>query len=97
MKGILAPLLILTLAGPALAETDPYEERRARCLGWMMTDYPSGLEEVSCTAEFDLPSPFLFKCVRAQRTGFDSATQQRACGLFLAQAADRVSDGYIRN
>lgn len=96
MKGSLIGLLTL-LASPALAETDAYEDRRARCLGWMMTAYPSGLEEVSCTVEFDLPSPFLFKCIRAQRVGFDNSTQQRACGLYLARAADRMSDGFVRN
>lgn len=90
-------ILLLSLAWPALAGTDAYEQRRAACVGWMMTAYPSGLEEVSCTAEFDLPSPFLFKCMRAQRVGFDSQTQKRACGLYLAQAADRVADGYVRN
>lgn len=75
---------------------DRLAERRAACLGWMMNGYPSGLEETACTAQFDLPSPFLFKCARAERRGYDDATQRTACATFLADASDAAEQGYIR-
>ncbi|MEL7466714.1 MAG: hypothetical protein AAFN79_21750 [Pseudomonadota bacterium] len=71
-------------------------ERRAECLGWMMSGYPSGLEETACTAQFDLPSPFLFKCARAERRGYDDATQRKACASFLASASEAAERGYLR-
>lgn len=93
---IRAALALLLSAAPALAAgQDPLAARRSQCLGWMMTAYPSGLEEISCTAEFDLPSPFLFKCARAQRAGFESEMQMRACESFFARSAAQVQSGYI--
>lgn len=89
------------LASPAVAEDqrsiDPYEARRAACTGWMMSAYPSGLHETSCTAEFDLPSPFLFVCARAQRTGFDTETQREACRIMFLKAAEKAAQGYVLN
>mgnify|MGYP001824319678 FL=1 len=93
MKKILAVLVLS--ASPAYAAD--LETRRMECMGWMMTGYPSGLEETSCTAQFALPSPFLFKCVRAQRIGFDSDTQKRACQMFFTEASYKTEQGYVRN
>ncbi|MEQ9259783.1 MAG: hypothetical protein RIG84_11860 [Roseovarius sp.] len=62
----------------------------------MLTSYPSGLEETFCTAEFDLPSPFLFKCARAQRLGYESASQREACRLMFARAAEEAANGYVQ-
>lgn len=81
-------------AGPT-AQPDPYEARRSQCVAWMMSAYPSGLEELACTSEFDLPSPFLFKCIRAQRVGFASETQIAACRLMFERAAEETAAGYV--
>ncbi|MEO0774791.1 MAG: hypothetical protein AAFZ04_16605 [Pseudomonadota bacterium] len=86
-------LMISTTASFAGSES----ERRTQCLGWMMQGYPSGLEETSCTNQFSLPSPFLFKCVRAERRGYDSDLQRNACALFLEEASLRAENGYVRN
>ncbi|WP_158966457.1 hypothetical protein [Chachezhania sediminis] len=66
-------------------------------MGWMLTAYPTGLDEAFCTAEYDLPSPFLFKCARASRTGFDCETHREACRLMVSRAADAAAKGYVRN
>lgn len=63
----------------------------------MMTAYPTGLDETWCTAEFDLPSAFLFKCARAQRRGFESATQREACRIMFQRAADEAATGHVLN
>jgi len=81
-----------------MASESAYEARRAACTGWMLeAAYPSGLDETWCTAEFDLPSPFLIKCARAQRLGYESETQRQACRLMFLRAADNTGDGYILN
>jgi len=67
------------------------------CVGWMLTAYPSGIEEVACTAEYDLPSPFLLKCAQAQRKGFESTTQREACRLMFSDAARQTAAGYLKN
>lgn len=61
----------------------------------MMTAYPTGLDESWCTAEFDLPSAFLFKCAR--RRGFESATQREACRIMFLRAAKEAADGHVLN
>lgn len=90
-------VVLLSLSVPATAgePADPYEARRSQCVAWMTSAYPSGLEEVACTAEFGLPSPFLFTCARAEHVGFASATQREACRLFFARAAEIAADGYV--
>ncbi len=88
--------LISLLVFPGVAGAEGLDERRAKCLGWMMSGYPSGLEETSCTAQFSLPSPFLFKCVRARRVGFDTALQRKACSDYLARASEDAAESYIR-
>lgn len=93
-----ALVIILSLGAGAAGATepgDPYEARRAQCVAWMMTAYPSGLEEGACTAEFGLPSPFLFACARAEHRGFDSAIQREACRVFFARAAETAAEGYV--
>ncbi len=90
----LSVVLMLTTV-PAFAASP--DARRMQCVGWMMSGYPSGLEETACTAQFSLPSPFLFKCVRAQRTGFESHTQKKACQLFFEEASAKAESGYLRN
>lgn len=71
-------------------------DRRAQCTQWMVTGYPSGLEEKACTWAFGLPSPFLFKCARAQKWGYESETQKQACISFFAKASEAAGDGYVR-
>ncbi|MBC58089.1 MAG: hypothetical protein CL814_14305 [Confluentimicrobium sp.] len=93
-----ACISLVIATGPVWAgAADPLAQRRAQCVGWMMTAYPSGLEEVACTNEFGLPSPFLFKCASAQRNGFADTTQQRACQVFFARASQAAGDGYVQN
>lgn len=87
-------IIFLLSSSPAVALDQ--DTRCAQCVGWMMSGYPSGLEETACTAQFSLPSPFLFKCVRAQRRGFENATQKRACQLFFQQASVKAEGGYVR-
>ena len=94
-------LVLALLPAPALAEVLPEPADRARqreaCVAWMLKGaYPSGLQEVSCTSEFGLPSPFLFKCASAQNEGYSSTGQREACALFLARAADATRQGYVR-
>lgn len=72
-------------------------ERRAQCLGWLADGYPSGLEELSCRTEFDLPSPFLLVCARGLRVGFRDAAQREACAAFFANQGARIADGYVRS
>ena len=86
---------MVALASPAFAQT--LEERRVQCMGWMVQGYPSGIEETACTAQFSLPSPFLFKCARAQQIGYDSAQQRAACRLYFEEASLATQDGYVRN
>lgn len=94
MRAGIAALFIGLLANLASAST--LEDRRAQCVGWMMQGYPSGIEETSCTAQFALPSAFLFKCMRAQRAGYDSETQRNACRIFLEEASLATQNGYVR-
>lgn len=95
MRAALGTILILLSSSAVFAGSE--NERREQCVGWMMQGYPSGLEEVSCTNQFSLPSPFLFKCVRAERKGYDSELQKNACALFLEEASLRAENGYVRN
>lgn len=95
MRAVTVALALFVLEGPAAAQA--LDQRRAQCMGWMMRGYPSGIEETACTAQFSLPSPFLFKCARAQRVGFESARQRDACKLFFEEASLATDDGYIRN
>jgi hypothetical protein len=74
---------------------DAYESRRAACTGWMMSAYPTGLDEAWCTAEFALPSAFLIKCARAQHLGFETPVQQEACRLMFLRAADTAARGHV--
>lgn len=87
-------LVVLLLSASPAAAVD-LDARRAQCVGWMMSGYPSGLEETSCTAQFSLPSPFLFKCLRAERLGFEGDTQKRACQHFFTRASVRAKNGYM--
>ncbi len=93
-------VVLVALAGLPAAHAapvaDPVALRHAECVRWMMTGYPSGLEETSCTAQFDLPSPFLFKCVQATRRGYDSNNQRLACATFLSKASSAAEGGYVR-
>jgi hypothetical protein len=99
-------LLILTLLAPSahadpnsgtMTVTDHYETRRDTCTSWMLTDYPSGLDETWCRAEFALPSAFLIKCSKAQQVGFSSQTQREACRLMFLRAAGETANGYVLN
>lgn len=76
---------------------DPYEARKAACTTWMMSDYPTGLDESWCTAEFALPSAFLIKCARAKHLGFASAGQKEACRLMFLKAAEDMTNGIVLN
>ena len=80
-----------------LPERTKSDAHLARCIDWMLTDYPSGLEETACAAYFGLPSSFLFKCARAQKLGYRSTTQRRACVLFFAKASKQAESGYVQN
>lgn len=91
----LVALVFVTGSGPAHGQS--LEDRRAQCMNWMVTGYPSGLEETACTAQFALPSPFLFKCARAQKTGFRDLQQRKACKLFFENASLATANGYVRN
>ncbi|WP_121633607.1 hypothetical protein [Tropicibacter alexandrii] len=85
-------------ASAAQADTDPWEVRRAQCVGFMMAGgYPSGLVEQGCRRDFALPSAFLFRCARAQTQGFETDLQRRACVAFFAQSAERAQAGYVIN
>lgn len=95
MRGLVITLALWAGTAAAAEPGDPYEARRAQCVAWMMTSYPSGLQEVSCTAEFGLPSPFLFTCARAEYHGFSSETQREACRIFFARAAETAAGGYV--
>lgn len=76
---------------------DAYEARRAACTDWMLSDYPSGLDEAWCVAEFALPSAFLIKCAQAEHLGFRSLMQQEACRIMFLRAADMAANGYVVN
>ncbi|WP_299966364.1 hypothetical protein [uncultured Roseobacter sp.] len=89
-------LVLAMLLWPVSALADAEDTRRNICLGWMLGGYPSGLEETACTAQFALPSPFLFKCIRAQRTGYDSDLQRRACTLYLADVSRQAANSRVR-
>ena len=95
MKTKLGVILFLLSTGAGFAGSE--SERQTQCLGWMIQGYPSGLEEASCTNQFSLPSPFLFKCARAERQGYDSEMQRNACTLFLKKASLRAENGYVRD
>lgn len=88
--------LILGFLPACAAAADPLADRRVQCLDWMMSGYPSGLEESACNAQFALPSPFLFRCARAQRAGYASLTERRACGDYLARMARDTAQGCMR-
>ncbi|MEL6317670.1 MAG: hypothetical protein AAFR16_08550 [Pseudomonadota bacterium] len=72
------------------------EARRAACLQWLDRGYPSGLEEVSCRSEFNLPSPFLLVCARGLRLGFRDALQRDACVAYFADQGRLMADGYVK-
>lgn len=93
MKICLSILALFLGANAATAQTS--EERHAQCLQWMLGGYPSGIEEVSCTDQFSLPSAFMFKCARAARVGFAHDAQRRACGLYLRKQAAQAEHGYL--
>ncbi|MEL6337396.1 MAG: hypothetical protein AAFQ88_12250 [Pseudomonadota bacterium] len=82
---------------PALADTATTDDRRAQCVAWMMSAYPSGIEEVACTQHYGLPSPFMFQCVRAQRSGYETQAQKDACRAFFVRAVERTEAGYVKN
>jgi len=92
-------LALAAITGPpaAAGPGDPLAQRRAQCVDWMMSAYPSGLAEVACIDEFSLPSPFVFQCISAQHNGFESKTQRRACELFFARASKAANGGYVLN
>jgi hypothetical protein len=90
-------LFLLFSSTTAAASGDPLEERRAICTSWMMSAYPSGLEETACNAEFNLPSPFLFLCTRALQVGYKNETQKEACRLMFLRAARDAERGYVLN
>ena len=98
---MLIDLLLLIDPAPSWAEAnftaDPYEMRRETCTGWMMSAYPSGLEEAWCTSEFGLPSAFLFQCASAQRAGYKTETQREACRIMFLKAARNAASGYVLN
>lgn len=89
-------VIILAVLCPAFASAQSLEDRRTECVGWMMSGYPSGIEETACTAQFSLPSPFLFKCIRGQRLGFDTTLQREACSDYLARASSEAAESYVR-
>ena len=95
MRALVIILSLCAGAAEAAEPGDPYEARRAQCVAWMMTAYPSGLEEGACTSEFGLPSPFLFACARAEYRGFESTSQREACRVFFARAAETAAEGYV--
>lgn len=94
---LVAAIVALPGTAPAVDMAVDLAERRAQCVSWMMAGYPSGLEETACSRQFALPSPFMFKCMRAERRGYASETQRRACVLFLTRAAERAEQGYVRD
>ena len=89
--------LLINVSSLSAAEISTRKQRQQQCIGWMMSNYPSGIQEVSCVSEFSLPSAFLFKCARAERKGYRDKLQRKACSLFFAEAADTARSGYIRN
>lgn len=82
---------------PKPSGADAYESRRSTCTQWMMSAYPTGLDETWCTAEFALPSAFLIKCARARHLGFDSPRQKEACRLMFLRAAELAAEGFVTN
>lgn len=90
--------LLAYVTSPARASDDAsaFADRRTQCTQWMVGGYPSGLEEKACTWTFGLPSPFLFKCARAQKWGYENETQKQACISFFAKASEAAGDGYVR-
>lgn len=62
-----------------------------------MSDYPSGLDETWCEAEFALPSAFIIKCAQARHLGFTNRAQQEACRIMFLRAADMAANGYVLN
>ncbi|MEL7346778.1 MAG: hypothetical protein AAFN17_03400 [Pseudomonadota bacterium] len=93
---IAAGLGLALMSAPALADTVT-DDRRAQCVAWMMSAYPSGIEEVACTQHYGLPSPFMFQCVRAQRSGYETQAQKDACRAFFVRAIERTEAGYVKN
>jgi len=87
---------VLAAFATQASAADAYEQRRQQCLSWLASGYPSGLEEISCRAEFDLPSPFLMLCARGLRVGFRDDTQRAACARFFAARSAEIADGYVR-
>lgn len=97
----LASLVYWTCSINAKAETSDatigLEERQDKCIKWMMSDYPSGIDEIACVSQFSLPSAFLIKCSRAEKSGYKDETQRKACELFFARASKTARHGYVIN
>lgn len=58
--------------------------------------YPSGLEELSCRSEFDLPSQFLVLFARALWVGLRDTTQRAACAVFYAAQSLQIENAYTK-
>lgn len=84
-------------SGPVSADVSTIEHRRKQCVAWMMSDYPSGIQEASCVSEFSLPSAFMFKCAWAERNGYRNELQRKACVFFFAKASNNAENGFVRN
>ncbi len=90
-------ILVLSPSLAASTEMSTREQRREQCVVWMMSNYPSGIEEVACVSEFSLPSAFMFKCAKAERNGYRDEVQRKACVFFFAKSASNAENGYVRN
>ncbi|MHC0053470.1 hypothetical protein [Actibacterium sp. D379-3] len=97
IRAVIISIFAIAAGQASAGAADPLAQRRAQCVGWMMSAYPSGLEEIACTAEFGLPSPFMFKCASARHNGFENETQQRACQVFFTRASQAAGEGYVLN
>ena len=93
MRAVL--IFVLAIWPQTALASDGLADRRAQCVGWMMSAYPTGLDEQWCTTQFALPSAFHFQCARAQHKGFTTEGQRNACASFFARAADQATSGYV--
>jgi hypothetical protein len=66
----MSKLLVLGFLLAPFAFADHQNSALAFCQSRVLNGgYKSGLEEGRCEASFDLPSPFLLKCLRQQEAG----------------------------
>jgi hypothetical protein len=93
--------LIITLqevsVASAMSEQVPFEDPMfRRCVNWLLTGQRGALIGDICLDEYDIPSPSVFLCIRKSHTGFNSSTDQEACGIVLEEELKKIKGGFIK-